>query len=62
MERNLAVRMDADVRALSDTSVASLRQTRRRWSATLQQHAADEVLSLGLEMLERPPPWSRRSH
>lgn len=32
MERLLAVRIDADLRLLSDTSVATLRKTRRRWA------------------------------
>jgi DNA alkylation repair enzyme len=48
-----AERMNAELRGLSDWSVAALRKTRRRWSATLHQSAADEVLSLGLELLER---------
>lgn len=48
-----AEQMDAELRGHSDWSVATLRKTRRRWSATLKPYAGDAVLALSLELLER---------
>ena len=49
----LAKRINEDLLALSDQSVAALRTERRRWSATLRNHSAEEVLAVALELLER---------
>lgn len=49
----LASRIDADLRALPDRSVATMRKERRRWSAMLRNHPAEDVLTLALELFER---------
>jgi 3-methyladenine DNA glycosylase AlkD len=49
----LAERINEELLALSDHPVATLRKERRRWSATLRNHSAEDVLAVALELLER---------
>jgi 3-methyladenine DNA glycosylase AlkD len=49
----LAQRIDAEVRALADQSVAALRRERRRWSARLRGERPEVVFGVALELLER---------
>ncbi len=49
----VAKRINEDLDALSDQSVATMRKERRRWSATLRNHPAEDVLAVALELLER---------
>jgi 3-methyladenine DNA glycosylase AlkD len=49
----VAARIDADLRALPDRSVATMRKERRRWSAMVRTHPAEDVLALALALFER---------
>jgi 3-methyladenine DNA glycosylase AlkD len=53
MVDTLAKRINDELRALPDQSVATLRKERRRWSATLRNHSAEDVLAVVVELLER---------
>jgi 3-methyladenine DNA glycosylase AlkD len=48
----LARRIEEDLRALSDQSVATVRKARRRWSGALCEHSAGEVLATSLALFE----------
>jgi 3-methyladenine DNA glycosylase AlkD len=51
--RGVAERIDAEMRALADQGVASVRRERRRWSARLRGEPAEEVFAVALELFER---------
>jgi 3-methyladenine DNA glycosylase AlkD len=53
MVDTLAKRINDEPRALRDQSVATMRKERRRWSATLRKHSAEDVIEVTLELLER---------
>jgi 3-methyladenine DNA glycosylase AlkD len=50
---SLARRIDEALRTLPDRSVAAMRKERRRWSATLKQRPAEDVLAVAIELFER---------
>ncbi len=46
-------RINADLCALTDQSVATMRKLRRHWSATLRNRSAEEVIAIALQLFER---------
>jgi 3-methyladenine DNA glycosylase AlkD len=50
---SLAERIDADLRALADHSVATVRKRRRHWSAQVRREPAATVFAVALDLVER---------
>jgi 3-methyladenine DNA glycosylase AlkD len=50
---SLAEQIDADLRTLTDRSVATLRKARRRWSALLRNEPAKIVFATAAELFDR---------
>lgn len=46
-------RIHADLCALADQSVATLRKQRRRWSEVLRCHSGEDVVAIALQLFER---------